>query len=97
MRIDAPLNLGSDIGWLLGLVASACTRSSANRWCSRPSKDTDRRNRAGIMRSVSMLSPRTGRPLPAIVTIVSTGMACKLPDVDDLTGHCCGGDHGRTH
>ena len=38
-----------------------CFRSSSNRCCSSPSKVTDLRNRAGMMRSVSMLSPRSGQ------------------------------------
>ena len=38
--------------------------SSSNRCSSSPSNDTDLRNRAGMMRSVSMLSPRSGSAVP---------------------------------
>ena len=49
-------------------AASSCCRSSSKRCSSSPSNVIDFRNRAGMMRSVSMLSPRSGRAGPRMLT-----------------------------
>src|SRR6478735_12165429 len=92
-----PAYAGLDTGWAWGRPASAWIRSSSNRCCSSPSNEIDLRNLAGMIRSVSMLSPRSGRALPLISMIFSMDMAGELPHVDDLSGHGGRGHHRRAH
>src|SRR6478735_5902154 len=92
-----PAYAGLDTGWAWGRPASAWIRSSSNRCCSSPSNEIDLRNLAGMIRSVSMLSPRSGIAVPRISTIFSMDTGGDLPDVDDLAGHRGSGDHRRAH
>src|SRR5204863_4305367 len=65
-RIVAPLYFE-----LLNGCDGLAARSSSKRCCSRPSNVTARRNRAGMIRSVSRSLPRSGNPVPAIDLIAA--------------------------
>ena len=65
-RMRAPRTADSRTHASARALPAAC-RSSSNACVSRPSKLTHFRNRAGIMRSVSMSWPRSGMARPAIL------------------------------
>ena len=77
-------------------AAAAAPRSSSNTCASRPSKLTALRNRAGMIRSVSMSSPRSATALPVIVMSAS-GRRQQAPHVDHFAGHRRRGHHRRAH
>src|SRR4029079_9345172 len=80
-------------------------RSSSNAWVSSPSKLTHLRNRAGMIRSVSMSWPRSGLQRPEISLIKRwVVMLCvhliglqNRPHVHHFAGNRGGGHHGGTH
>ena len=73
-RISAPVKRGSTIGWL-AFWARSWTMSSSKRCVSSPSNDTERRKRAGMMRSVSMLLPPSGSARPWMRVIRSIAIS----------------------
>src|SRR4029079_5567908 len=56
----------------------------------------ERRNLAGMIRSVSMLSPRRGSARPPTWRIRSIATD-ELPDINHLAGHGRRGDHRGAH